>query len=406
MTLLQNIPAANQSAVTTDANTNNNDSTQSINDLIAAANALGDLLGLAQKFEKNSDPISGGNAAMNGNADLAMNGDSTNIQDIANLDAKLKADLQNMLDALKAAAKNSLLASSTSPKDQSNAKNSDAQMFGALSEATASNPTPAIPFLQTDATNVANASDIIKGTVAAANDFLKQLNNLYAPPGTTPMVAPTNSSSITALNQSGNGTDTDLDDQPNTTLANANTPKNDVTPVTLGETAKSSNPYSFASQLSATRAQNGGTTGLPTAVEQVLLQLSKNVKSGNDQMSVQLHPADLGTINIKLDFASNGSVSGTVTANNADTLAMLQKDSRSLERALQEAGLRADPGSLQFSLGGQQNPNNSGQAGYNSSSGSSAANTLADTLASLTDGTEDENSQSWIISPGRVNIKV
>ena len=97
-------------------------------------------------------------------------------------------------------------------------------------------------------------------------------------------------------------------------------------PVAL-ESAKSSNPYSFASQLSEARAMNGGTTlsALPSAVEQVMMQLSRNVKNGNDQMTLQLHPADLGRINIKLDFLGDGKVQGTVIADNQTTLDMLSK---------------------------------------------------------------------------------
>ena len=121
-------------------------------------------------------------------------------------------------------------------------------------------------------------------------------------------------------------------------------------------------------------------------------------------MSIQLHPADLGTINIRLDFGANGTVSGTVVASNSDTLSMLQKDQRSLERALQDAGLQADPGSLQFSLGGQSN-NQSNQAnnqfGKNDSSDNGMPN-LDNLLADI----DAETSENWIITPGRVNIQV
>jgi flagellar hook-length control protein FliK len=172
----------------------------------------------------------------------------------------------------------------------------------------------------------------------------------------------------------------------------------------LGE-AKSSNPYSFASQLSATRATNGGTTGLPSAVEQVILQLHRSVKSGNDQMTIQLQPAELGKINIKLSIASDGNVQGTVVAHNPATLDLLLKDVRSLERALQEAGLRADSGSLQFSLSGQSG-NTSGQTAEDSNAGkSSGRDDFSDTTGALSSISTD-TTETYYLTPGRVNFKV
>src|ERR1700722_10668123 len=128
------------------------------------------------------------------------------------------------------------------------------------------------------------------------------------------------------------------------------------------EGTQATGTYNFASTLSALRSTNGGSIGLPSVIDQVILQMNRNVKSGNDQMTLQLNPADLGKITVKLDFNADGKVQGTVTADNPQTLSMLQKDSRSLERALQDAGLRADPGSLQFNLSGQgQGGGNAGQ---------------------------------------------
>ena len=47
----------------------------------------------------------------------------------------------------------------------------------------------------------------------------------------------------------------------------------------------------------------------------------------------------------------DGRVHTHVTADNKDTLAMLQRDSRGLEKALQDAGLKTE-GSMTFSLAG------------------------------------------------------
>ena len=169
--------------------------------------------------------------------------------------------------------------------------------------------------------------------------------------------------------------------------------------------------YSFASTLSALRASSGGTAGLPSVVDQVILQMNRSVKTGNDQMSLQLNPADLGKITVKLDFGTDGKVQGTVTADNPQTLGMLQKDSRSLERALQDAGLRADPGSLQFNLGsqgdnsgGNANQASQGNSGNADQSSGGDGTLSASDIATLSDS--GVNAENYYITPGGVNIQV
>lgn len=408
-------------------------------DLLAASNALGDLLALAQKFEKKSDPTSSVDATQSatGSAtdpastnttpmtDPSLNvtnllpsnptatistADTSGSADLATLDHQLKDSLKTLLDALQATA--SGLTSNKTPTTQDTSGNAQTDLAAnaAVTNNGLTDTNTVDPSLQTNPaaldTKTAAPSDIIKSAVTVANDFLKQLNNLFPVSGTSPNATLFTANAVASTTDGrSSGFDADDNNRGDNATATSNTAPNLNAQLANLDSQKSANPYSFASQLSATRAQNGGTTGLPTAVEQVLLQLSKNVKSGNDQMTLQLHPADLGTINIKLDFASNGTVSGTVTASNADTLAMLQKDSRSLERALQEAGLRADPGSLQFSLGGQSNPNNSGQAGYQQAANSMTSGTTGDGSLAAADNDTDPT-ENWVITPGRINIQV
>ena len=75
-----------------------------------------------------------------------------------------------------------------------------------------------------------------------------------------------------------------------------------------------------------------------------------------------LHPEELGRVEVKLEMAQDGQVKATVTAENKDTLAMLQKDSDGLSKALSDAGLKTDPGSMSFNLRGDQSQQqNAGQ---------------------------------------------
>lgn len=87
-------------------------------------------------------------------------------------------------------------------------------------------------------------------------------------------------------------------------------------------------------------------------MDQIKVQIAKAGANG-DTIKVQLKPVELGSIEVKLDVAKDGSVSGVVTADNKDTLAMLKNDSRTLEKALSDAGFKTDAGSLSFNLRGE-----------------------------------------------------
>ena len=93
-------------------------------------------------------------------------------------------------------------------------------------------------------------------------------------------------------------------------------------------------------------------------MEQVTVQIDKQVKDGADTIKIQLKPHELGKIEIKLEVSADGHVSATVTADKPETLAMLQKDSKGLEKALEDAGLKPDSAATTFSLkGGEQQQN-------------------------------------------------
>jgi flagellar hook-length control protein FliK len=107
-----------------------------------------------------------------------------------------------------------------------------------------------------------------------------------------------------------------------------------------------------------------------SAADQVSVQLGKAVPGKNDQMVINLKPIELGSVEVKLDFGADGRVQASIMAERPETLEMLQKDFRALERALNDAGLQTDPGSLSFNLKGQGQGGNQRQfAGYNQPGG-------------------------------------
>jgi flagellar hook-length control protein FliK len=101
---------------------------------------------------------------------------------------------------------------------------------------------------------------------------------------------------------------------------------------------------------------------------QIAIHISRAVQDGIDRFSVRLNPPELGRVDIKLEVAHDGRAIAVVSADRQETLDLLQRDARGLERALQEAGLKADSGSLNFSL--RQDGREGEQAAANNRSGS------------------------------------
>ncbi|EWY37185.1 hypothetical protein N825_21600 [Skermanella stibiiresistens SB22] len=119
-----------------------------------------------------------------------------------------------------------------------------------------------------------------------------------------------------------------------------------------------------AEAIERTAAPHGRNELPKTPGEQVSVQLGKAVSGKSDQMVINLKPVELGNVEVKLDFGADGKVQASIMADRPETLAMLQKDQRTLERALTDAGLQTDSGSLSFSLK-DQGGNQRQFAGYN-----------------------------------------
>jgi hypothetical protein len=88
----------------------------------------------------------------------------------------------------------------------------------------------------------------------------------------------------------------------------------------------------------------------PPAAGQVSVHIAKAVRAGVDRIDIQLAPASLGRVEIALDLSDSQQVRATISAESKEALELLRGDARVLERALNDAGLKTDPGSLSFQL--------------------------------------------------------
>ena len=98
-------------------------------------------------------------------------------------------------------------------------------------------------------------------------------------------------------------------------------------------------------------------------VDQVAVQIQRAAAGGTDRLVIQLQPEELGRVEVRLEIGDDAAVRTTVIADRPETLDLLQRDARTLERALGNAGLRTDGDPLNFSLRDQgADGNNDGSA--------------------------------------------
>ena len=140
----------------------------------------------------------------------------------------------------------------------------------------------------------------------------------------------------------------------------------------LGSGAAANLSNGAAARQAAFLAELRQSIQLPPAHEQIAVQIQSAMQNGTNRLTVDLQPAELGRVEIKLDVDKDKNVTATVVVDRPGTLDLLQRDSKALERALQDAGLQTNSGSLSFSLrdsGGQGGNAQNGAAGQGTGQG-------------------------------------
>ncbi len=110
-------------------------------------------------------------------------------------------------------------------------------------------------------------------------------------------------------------------------------------------------------------AQHKPTVHTSAKPEDIHVEISKAAKAGHDRINIHLKPAELGRIEVQMDMSS-GKVVTNIVAERPETLQMLKQDASSLNKALEDAGLKM--GDMNFNL---QKENDQGQQAAGSSNG-------------------------------------
>ena len=110
-----------------------------------------------------------------------------------------------------------------------------------------------------------------------------------------------------------------------------------------------------AARADAVAAPRVVQTGYQTSQQQLNLpqiafELARQTSEGNTRFQIRLDPAELGRIDVQLEIDKSGQVNARLYVEKAETLDLMQRDQRGLEKALHQAGLDGAKTNLEFSL--------------------------------------------------------
>lgn len=102
-----------------------------------------------------------------------------------------------------------------------------------------------------------------------------------------------------------------------------------------------------------------------SAVDQVSFHIKQNLKTGSDHIKVQLHPAEMGQVDVDIEIGKDGVAKVVIAASKSDTLNWLQDEAHHLQKSLADAGFDTSQDGMSFNLKGenQQNSANKNHAG-------------------------------------------
>lgn len=117
-------------------------------------------------------------------------------------------------------------------------------------------------------------------------------------------------------------------------------------------------------------------------IRDIAVHMAQNNETGINRFQLRLDPPELGRVDVRMEISPEGKLSAVIAVERPETLDLLQRDSRALERSLTDAGLKTDSNSLSFSLkGGRQDNPHSGGFGHTNGAGNALADDWEDTSA-------------------------
>ena len=84
--------------------------------------------------------------------------------------------------------------------------------------------------------------------------------------------------------------------------------------------------------------------------DQIRVSVEKLKETKSNVINIQLHPAELGKLKITMEVGTEGVSSVKFLVENKDTLELLQKDIKIIEKTIENAGAGSSGTSLSFNL--------------------------------------------------------
>jgi flagellar hook-length control protein FliK len=144
-------------------------------------------------------------------------------------------------------------------------------------------------------------------------------------------------------------------------------------PATVAATAVAATAAAGAKTVHAAYQSPPQQLNLP----QVAFEMVRQFQAGNSRFQIRLDPPELGRIDVRMDVDRDGNVMARMTVERSETLDLMQRDQRALERALAQAGLDSARTSLEFSLrhqgSGREQREGGGEPVFRDGNGTAAA---------------------------------
>jgi flagellar hook-length control protein FliK len=134
--------------------------------------------------------------------------------------------------------------------------------------------------------------------------------------------------------------------------ANADAPRTDATAQPATAAAPAPLPPAAPRLLPAAYQPVGN----PINMGQFAFEMVRQVHQGLSRFAIRLDPPELGRVDVRMHVDPSGGVTARLTVDRSETLDLFQRDQRTLERALQQAGLDSQRTTLEFSLRQNHNP--------------------------------------------------
>lgn len=105
-----------------------------------------------------------------------------------------------------------------------------------------------------------------------------------------------------------------------------------------------------AGQAGTAATQTNGSVLINTPLSAVPVTLGMKAMGGASRFDIRLDPVELGRIAVSLDIDDEGTVKARLVVDRVETLQLLQRDARTLERAFEQAGLKPSEDGIDLSL--------------------------------------------------------